>query len=234
MKKIFVAILIIMSFCSASTAEQFNGGTVKQKTIKMTTLEYPPYADKSIIGNGDIINKMRVLLAQKGIRLIVEFLPWKRAVIVANDPEYSGYLPCWEEEVQPGFAASKPIVLSNIDVITLKNNEQKFTDIEDLFRTYHVGLVRDYIYPENIQKLAEKYKNNVIYAQSDHGMIKMLNVKDRFDFGISDIKVIQYYDNNKTIKHVKKITTKPLVVAVKVENNDTKLLDLINSLIPDL
>ncbi|MBN2866665.1 MAG: hypothetical protein JXK16_11720 [Thiotrichales bacterium] len=50
------------------------------ETIKLTSLEWPPYNGEYLEHQGSNTAKLRTLLKQAGYDLEVTFLPWKRAV----------------------------------------------------------------------------------------------------------------------------------------------------------
>lgn len=87
MKKIFISIIIIISFYSISTAEQLNDVTTKQKT----TFEYQPCPDKSIIENGDVINNMTPDQIIQQIRN----LPWQEVMIIAINDDFILMCKIW-------------------------------------------------------------------------------------------------------------------------------------------
>lgn len=58
---------------------------------KITTLNWEPYSSANMATQGNSIQRLRYLLAKQDIQLLVDFLPWKRAQLEAEETEYIGY-----------------------------------------------------------------------------------------------------------------------------------------------
>lgn len=84
--------------------------------LKLTTLEWPPYSG-SMTGNGVSTEVVRAILEPLGHTVVVESLPWQRAVLNAREaPGFAGYFPEYTAEIE-GFTMSPSIGQSPLGLI---------------------------------------------------------------------------------------------------------------------
>ena len=218
---LIVALLFfaIPNFCSATT-------------WKITSLNWEPYAGKNLPDQGKSIQKLRHLLAKKGIDLIVEFYPWRRARIIAKTEGYVGYFPAWPEEIEDGFTASPRIDWSQIAIMKRKNAHITYKSLSDLFKKYSVGVIRTYSYPGIIEKAIHNSPGNVDRAPNESSLLLKLS-HNRHPVAITDPKVMLYLAKEKNITNVETaeiIMTKQLVIALKKCKETQDRIKIINSL----
>ncbi len=123
------AFLFIMMIAANSNAEEI---------WKITSLNWQPYSGAELANQGNSIQKLRELLKKEGIRLIVEFYPWKRAQKKARSKEFVGYFPAWPEEVYEGFVASPPVDNSYVGILKRSEININFESVDELFKKYKV------------------------------------------------------------------------------------------------
>lgn len=219
-KKIITVVLFLVFTCF--TANAF------QKSIRVTSLEWPPYASETMTDGGTAVQSFKNILYAAQIGVVVDFFPWERTLMLAQKGTYEAIFPCWPEEVPEGFVATKSIAMSSVSVICHSSNkDMRFDNIEDLFKTKRIAIIRAYKYSDEIIGLVEKYKLNVVFASNEKLMIRMLNA-ERFDAAITDYSVMVYYAAKEKLEkpvEIKKLYDKPLVVAVK---KDSGLEEAIN------
>lgn len=225
-------ILLIILFSLNSAFSQFH----PQGTVwKITSLDWQPYSGEKLAGQGHAIQKLRKILEKRGIRLVVEFYPWRRAQKRALSKEYIGYFPAWPEEVSPGFTKSLPVDWSKISFLKKQEKQVRFQSLEELLQKYRVGIVKTYNYPVTITKLLRKYSHNVIFAPNEKSLLLMLS-KDRFAVGITDPRVMKFLADQqgiKSIESIKIIMKKELVVAVRNGLDNAEHLKILNQLLKD-
>lgn len=216
MKTILLSLMTIV-FCRASVAGE---------TWFVTSLNWQPYSGAEMINEGNAVQKLKSVLRQHDIETLFEFYPWSRAQVQAKEKGYLGYFPAWPEEVQEGFMASVPIAWSEIAVLAMTDKKIVFSSIEDLFRDHTVGLVRTYVYPENITKAAQAFPDNVLYADNEQLLAKKLHA-GRHDTAITDPLVMGYIAERHSlegISMIKMLSKKPLVIAMTdSEENRTRI-----------
>ncbi len=157
----------------------------------ITSLDWQPYSGKNLPDQGKSIVKLRQALQLNSIKLEVKFLPWARAKAMATQPGYIGYFPAWPEEVNEGFIASPPVDWSQIAIMS-RGERTIPADLDSLFSTHIVGLIRSYVYPKEIEEAANRHKNNVDEAPDENSLVKKL-ARGRCDIAITDPAVMKYY-----------------------------------------
>ncbi len=206
-----------------------------EETWKIASLNWEPYSSAEMVSQGNSIQKLRALLKQKNINLLVDFYPWRRAQKVALLKDYVGYFPAWPEEVHEGFVASPPIDWSWIGVLKKPNKKLDYQDLDDLFENYKVGLISTYTYPDEIMKAALKSPDNVIYATNELLLLKML-LGERQDCVITDPDVITYMSEKEglgDIDTVEVLMKKELVIALKDDEKNPSRINLLKSLLQE-
>lgn len=206
-----------------------------KETWFITSLNWQPYSGSEMINEGNAIQRLKSLLAESDIQLLVEFYPWSRAQRQAKEKGYVGYFPAWPEEVQTGFIASSPIAWSDVAVLKMKNTTTRFIDIDQLFRDHSVGLVRTYNYPASIMDAAQKYPDNVLYADNELLLAKKLHA-GRHTFAITDPLVMSYIAEKHSLEGIEMASLlykKPLVIAMTNSAENQRRIRLIKQIIEE-
>ncbi len=206
-----------------------------QETWKIASLNWEPYSSAQMSTQGNSIQKLRALLKQENITLLVDYYPWKRAQKVAREKEYVGYFPAWPEEVHDGFTASPVIDWSWIGILKLSDKILDYQTLDELFRHHRVGLVSSYVYPEEIAGAARKAPDNVVYAPNEMSLLKMLLV-GRQDCAITDPFVMTYLaekDGIGEIETAQILMKKALVLAFRNDEENQHRIRLLRKLLEE-
>ncbi len=218
------ALIIILLLISVSA---------QAETWKITSLDWEPYSGSKLANQGNSVQKLKLLLKEHGIDLVVEFYPWLRAQEKAGTPEFVGYFPAWPEEVKEGFVASKAVDVSTIAILKNSKVQGTFSSIEDMFKNYKVGYVKTYVYPDEIQKAIDKYSQGSEAAGNEASLVQKLG-GGRNDFAITDPNVMLYMADQKGVSNieiVKEVMEKDLVVAFRAGSDNKKRVEFLNSLL---
>lgn len=221
-------LIVLVSFLQLFISGQIDA----KETWFVTSLNWQPYSGAEMINEGNSVQKLKAKLRKHNIETLFEFYPWSRAQMQARQPGYLGYFPAWPEEVKEGFIASATIDWSEIGVMAMRKKDIQFSDINELFRKYSVGLVRTYVYPESISIAAAKYPENTFYADNELLLAKKL-VAGRHDTAITDPLVMGYIAEKNLLEGiatVKVLLTKPLVIAMTDSEENRKRIALINEI----
>ncbi|MCG8617275.1 MAG: ABC transporter substrate-binding protein [Desulfobacterales bacterium] len=209
-------------------------GPVAAETWKLTSLNWQPYSGAEMASQGNSIQKLRMLLEEAGITLVVEFYPWKRAQYLAGKPDYVGYFPAWPEEVTEGFIASPPVDWSVLGYVVRDDTDVKFDTVEDLFENYKVGIVSTYVYPEKVQAAMKAFPKHVDKNSDEVSLLKKLS-GGRFQVAMTDPNVTMYLAGKEGISNVKPLKQiledKPLVISFRKGADNQKRIDLLKKLI---
>lgn len=199
---------------------------------RVTSLEWPPYASSTLEGGGSAVRLLRRVLADADIELHIEFYPWKRAQYLARSPEYIGYFPAWPQEVPDGFIASATVESSLLGVMYKEGQQISWSNLEELFSKYRVGLVSTYVYPLSVRKAAQAFPSNVVEATQERSLLFML-VGARTDVALTDPNVMFYFASKagiSTIKvHENLIGKLPLVLSIRNDELGEARVKLFNS-----
>lgn len=209
---------------------------LSEEVWKITSLDWQPYSGQELQNQGNSIEKLRKVLKQHGVKLIVEFYPWNRARLLAKNKEYIGYFPAWPEEVEPGFVTSVPIDMSNIGLIKLAKKKIEHSSTDELFKNYRYGIVESYVYPDKFMVYINKNLNNKVPATNEVSLFNMLQA-ERFDFAITDPKVIQYIENkpkNSNLSVIKVCMQRALVMAIRSDEKNQEQVKKIQSILTTL
>lgn len=226
-----LAIIILFIFWSSISVTAENAFTGEVWTI--TSLEWPPYSGAELPGQGLAVTALREALAEAGIRLQVEFYPWRRAQLMAREPGYVGYFPAWPMEVYRGFTASPPVFLSTIALLKNESRHILFKSLEDIFTKYRIGIIRSYTYPHSIEALLDRYSANADPTPDEHSLIRKLET-GRIDIGITDPHVGLYVAALMGIGGIdvlKSLDYIPLVVALRDEPDNNRRIELLEQIL---
>lgn len=211
-------------------------GLVRAETWKLTSLNWQPYSGAEMTSQGNAIQKLRMLLKEQGITLVVEFYPWKRAQYLAAKPEYVGYFPAWPEEVGQGFVASPPVASSTIGYIKRQADAVVFNTVDELFQTYRVGIVSTYVYPDQVTAAIQVNPQNIDKSPDEVSLLKKLS-GERFQVAITDPNVMMYLASQHGISNVepmeKTLADKPLVIAFREGADNQRRIDLMKTLLAE-
>lgn len=144
------------------TALLFSFETVAAKTWKIASENWMPYTGESLPEGGIGIVILREALKAEGIKLVVEYYPWSRAIQTARDPSYAGFYPAWEEEIVDDFIKSPALFKSPVGFVEPKNKPLVWSKLEDL-KGKTIGVVQDY---GNTHEFTALIKNGVIKTEA--------------------------------------------------------------------
>lgn len=132
-----------------------------EKEIKIATTEFPPFYSKSLKNDGYVSEVIRAAFERKGYKIQIDFLPWKRALVMAKDGRYDGIFTLWyRKEREKWFVYSTPLATDVIGFFKLKKKKITFDKLTDL-KPYSIGTVRGYANPEAFVKADLKCEESI-------------------------------------------------------------------------
>lgn len=184
MRKLIVAIFAVMLSVNAWSDD---------KTVYLTSLDWPPYSGKDLPGKGPSIEVAKAAFAAMGYTLVVDFYPWSRAVSLATDKgsKYSGYFPeYYSDEVAQTFTYSDVMGNGPLGFAQRKDKPIKWTTLDDL-KDVSVGVVQDYV---NTAEFDARTADGRITAQTvtsdSTNLVKL--ARGRIDLAVVDTNVLDY------------------------------------------
>ena len=168
-----------------------------EKVIRLSSLEWPPYAGADLPGQGASIMVVRQALAAMGYELEVDFYPWSRAVHMAEDASsgYAGYFPEYHSEaVALQFVYSDPIGYGPLGFAAHKGADVTWDRLVDLDR-YTIGTVKDYVNTSEFDSLVAGGMLNISESLTDTSNLLKVAYQ-RIDIAVIDENVMEYLVRN--------------------------------------
>ncbi|TDR41604.1 amino acid ABC transporter substrate-binding protein (PAAT family) [Tahibacter aquaticus] len=156
--------------------------------IQLATLEWPPYVGAELPGQGYAAEVVRAACARGGIEVRFEFMPWARALMLAQQGSYAGVLPEYSNplrERQFVFSAPFPggpvgLYKRHGDAIAYARSPAEDLDaaLRSLAR-YRIGTVRDFVNNEvfdraDYLKREESASDTINLRKLQHGRIDLV------------------------------------------------------------
>lgn len=187
---------------SKSGVDTFLFNPEAKKILKLATLDWPPYIDKSICKQGWVMQSAVAVLHHLGYGAVITFYPWARALKMVESgkadvlfPEY--YIgPEAPSDVYSGTRRLDHLVLSDsfgwgpIAFMKRKNYElQHFTDLTSVANEY-IGVVRGYQNTPEFDRMMDLGSFKIVEALNDMHNVKLL-LNHRVNLIIGDPLVIE-------------------------------------------
>ncbi len=167
------------------------------ETIKIASLNWEPYIGQDLMNEGLMGEITREAFKRVGYKVEYSYLPWKRAVIMAEKGEYDGYFPSyWSKEREEKSIFTNVITSGPIGFFKIKGSKISFNKLKDLM-PYRIGVVRGFVNTPEFDAAVYLKKDEVT---SDIQNIKKL-LKERVDLIVVD-KFVGFYLLNKYLPHM--------------------------------
>lgn len=165
------------------------------KTIKLTSLEWPPYTGAALKSQGASVAVAKEAFKAMGYNLVVEFYPWSRAVKMAkDDANYYGYFPeYYSSDNAKEFIYSEPMGVGPLGFAERSDSPVIWNTLNDLTK-YRIGVVQDYVNADEFDQRVAKKQLTVDVTQSDFKNLRKLESK-RIDIAVIDRNVLNYLLN---------------------------------------
>lgn len=124
-----------------------SGVQATDKTVFLTSLEWPPYSGQSLPDGGASIKVAKAAFSAMGYELKVHFYPWTRAIKAAGNPDsiYAGYFPeYYSDSINKHFIYSLPMGQSPLALMENSLTPIYWRTIQDL-SPYVIGTVHNYV-----------------------------------------------------------------------------------------
>lgn len=170
----------------------------KEKEIVLATDAWAPYYGPDIKNQGYFTHIVKEVFKRKGYSFKVDFVPWKRAVVMAERGKYDGILGAfYKEERTEFFEYSKPIDTAQMVFFTKKDKDIKYERLEDLSSSL-IGVVRGYHYSDEFTDFKKNLQLHESTRTKDNIRLLLYN---RLDLVLGSKKVTldllrRYYEND--------------------------------------
>ena len=166
----------------------------EENTVYMTSLDWPPYSGVELLEQGASVEIATSALANVGLKLVVDFYPWSRAVRLAGAPtsKYIGYLPeYYAQSLDADFYFSNEIGRGPLGFVERTDAPVLWSELSDL-KPYTIGVVRDYVNTRAFDALVERGELTVQSVTSDVLNLRKVNA-GRIDLAVIDKHVMHYW-----------------------------------------
>ena len=190
-KKLSPCLLLLLSLTSPWLAY------ASDKTVRLTSLEWPPYASEVLPQQGAAIAIVSAAFASMGYKLEVAFFPWSRAVAFSEEPDnqYIGYLPeYYSPDTAKKFIYSNAFAVGPLGFAERKDKSISWSKLEEL-TPYRIGIVQDYINTEKFDDMVENKSVITSVTLNDTNNLRKL-VSGRIDLAVVDQHVMTYLLNS--------------------------------------
>lgn len=162
------------------------------KTIRLTSLEWPPYAGAALESEGASSLVVRQALKAMGYDLQVEFFPWSRAIkLVKTDDRYHGYFPEYlTAATGRNFNCVGSIGEGPLALAQRKVRPVSWRSLDDL-SAYRIGVVRDFVNTDEFDARVASKQIMVDVAPTDMNNLLKLEL-GRLDLAVVDGNVFNY------------------------------------------
>lgn len=163
------------------------------KTIYLTSLDWPPYSSKTLDQQGASVAVAKEAFKAMGYELKVDFYPWSRAVALAKDSssKYSGYFPeYFSDDTAKDFVYSDAMGSGPLGFAERKDKSISWSTLDDL-KPYRIGVVQDYINAAEFDAMVASKALKSSVTTTDEKNLKKL-VGGRVDLAVIDKNVMNY------------------------------------------
>ncbi len=207
--------------------------------VRLTTLEWPPYAGEELAQQGASVAVVRAALASMGQRLEVTFMPWTQAVATGQDSKsgFHGYFPEYASpEVERVFKLSQPIGRGPLGFVERRSAPQPWRRLADL-EGVPIGVVRGYVNTLEFDAMVAAGRLTAVPASDDRANIRKV-ISGRLPLAVIDRNVLAWLmANDRSVADARRVLQfnartledKTLHVAVQRTEQGAWALRLINA-----
>lgn len=194
MKIILTFLSAILIFCSFSRDLK---AELPSKIVLAAT-DWCPYTCSTPEEHPGVIGEyVAAILKKHGIHLEIQFLPWSRAIAMANEGEkVHGLLTAVHEEAPELLLTDIPIMTYNVCFFTNTNIDWEYKDITSLSDIPEkLGVIRDYGYGSPVDEHIKNPKNEdgIHFISGSNALQRLILMleKGRIDLLLDDKYVIR-------------------------------------------
>lgn len=189
-KLLFFGLLWALSSLNATAAPD---QALRQSsgTVYLASLEWPPFTGQQLQHGGKTAGLVSRIFKQMGYNVVIDFLPWSRAVKLSTgpNPKYLAYFPEYPLQ-HDDLKLSGCIGYSHVGLAEHKDAPLQINATTDL-QHYLLGVVQDYVNTTAIDQLINDKRLNVETSLTDKQNLLRL-ARQRLDAAVIDYDVMQY------------------------------------------
>ncbi|WP_319477059.1 transporter substrate-binding domain-containing protein [Marispirochaeta aestuarii] len=167
----------------------------QQQTIRIATLEYPPfiYSDGNQV-KGPIVEKVKDVFSRLGVAVIIYIFPITRGLLMVNDGDVDAYfsLKRTPERERDLLFTNEPLIRQSFVFFVKKESKIEWDGNIETIKDYKIGVVSNTSYGN----IFDGYLENSIIVNTDTAQSFELNFKKliagRIDLVINSYDVGKY------------------------------------------
>lgn len=187
----FWALALAMGICAVLPPPPANAA---DKTIRVTTLEWPPYTGENMPAGGATTEVLRQAFAAAGYDIDVVYRPWKRAIAMAKNGDESviAYYPGYHCRHAEGFTPSEPLGTGPLGFAEDVDRPLSWESLDEIGeQKLKIGTVLGYSNTDEFDAKAGTGWIRAIPAKDDVTNLKKL-MRGRVDAAVIDRTVLSY------------------------------------------
>ncbi|MCG9756480.1 transporter substrate-binding domain-containing protein [Shewanella insulae] len=180
----------------------FASSVTKADTLKLSSLNWPPYSGPTLKDGGACVVVARAALAAMGHDLHVDYFPLSRTirVVTRDDSGYHGYFPEYHHPTDK-FIFSDSMGQSPLGILEHSLHPITWSRVQDL-NAYTLGVVRDYVNTQELDEMIAIGAQPVELVSSDEHNIRKV-ATGRVQGAVMDFYVYQYLIEQPHLKGLK-------------------------------
>jgi len=124
-RRYWIACAALCTLCTPAVSE----------TLRLLTVEYPPYFGESLENGGFVTDVVQETLIRAGYEVEIQFLPWRRALAIVRAGEADGIVGAYFTEKRSEYLNYTDLVALNEEVFIRVQGDkfpyQSLTDLKD-------------------------------------------------------------------------------------------------------
>jgi polar amino acid transport system substrate-binding protein len=179
---------IVLAWCLSGS------GLAAGEVVRVSTLNWPPYVGKQLPLGGAITDVVRAAFQKVGLRVEVEYRPWKRAIEMAamGTDEVIAYFPGYHCQHREGFVASEPVGTGPLGFAEHADATVAWTTLDNIGdQQLKIGTVLGYANTDDFDAKVETGSILAIPSNDDLTNLKKL-LRQRIDAVVIDKLVLEY------------------------------------------
>ncbi|PWF54701.1 substrate-binding periplasmic protein [Massilia glaciei] len=222
--------------CAGNASAKAEAGD--EKTIRLTSLDWPPYSGAELKQRGATTAVVRAALAAMGYKLEVKFFPWSRAVALVNQPsDFIGYFPEYTSpKIADKFLLSSPIGSGPLGFAQIRKHPVQWKTLDDL-QAYRIGVVQDYVNADEFDRRIADGRQMVDVARNDtQNLLKLAS--GRIPLAVIDQRVFEFLSRHdpaiakirhKLDFHLNLLEEKKLFICFRRSAEGERVRDIVNA-----
>jgi polar amino acid transport system substrate-binding protein len=174
------------------------------ETLKLATLNWPPYCAEDLPEQGVLISLTREVFKRAGYDLHIDFLPWIRALEETRKGHYDGLIAAYLNTDRNNFLYyPNPLLTSREVFVSTKGVTDKYNSMDD-FKNKLIGVVRGFSFTPGLMsqgfEIYEVTEDVQVLRMLFIGRVDLIIIEEKHLIYLMDtVKELEPYRNSYTI-----------------------------------